>query len=214
VDDTRSLTNVDATVQLIMLQFSFSNINVVPECVRDLPRESINESLSRKRIANGELVINPIENVDVVTFLTDLTSSGYELVDASYQHRVDRRDLRRTYHMVRFVFARSEHATLSNEFLAIRKNIVASLREMCEQAIWRVRLFLNPLFSNDEEVMGEHAVSINLERRTPFCDNVGKPVKVWQKDDNGERIGDAPVQIRPDYYLNFLDRTIQVLPSK
>ncbi|MEX1997299.1 MAG: hypothetical protein WEA04_01300 [Candidatus Andersenbacteria bacterium] len=208
------LTNVSSAVRLIALQFSFSNPDVVPLCVRQLPQETSNDSLKRRSVANGELVINPIENVGLVEFLGELESNGYEMVDGVYQTRVNPKNPRQPYHMVRFVFARREYIQPNKEFGERRPLVRQALRTMCEQAMWRVRAFLNPLFVGDEEVYGESAVSINLEARKPLFDNFGQSLKVWRKDADGKRLGDAPVPLQPDYSLNFAADQIRVQPPQ
>ncbi len=208
------LSNVSSAVRLICVQFDFSNPEVVPVCVRKLPQETTNESLKRMSIANGELVINPIENVSLVDFPGELESNGYEIVDALYQPRVNPKNHKQTYHMVRFVFARSEYVQSNEEFGQRRSTIRQALRTMCKQAMWCVRAFLNPLFVEGNEAYGENAVSINLVARKPLFDSLGNPIKVWRKNTNGNRIGDQPVLLYPDYSLNFSANQIRVQPSQ
>jgi hypothetical protein len=188
------------------MQFSFSNINVVPTSVKKLELEMLEERNERKTYkGNGEVIIKPIENVSLVEFLDNL-EVGYELVDAFYQPRIDPKDPRgnRIYHMVRFLFARRKYVKLSDEFKEVRSTIYAELRKICEQAMWRVRAFLNPFFMDDEEVLGQRALSINLEARKPLFHPDGQPVTVWQKDERGNRVGETPFPLKPDYYLTTL----------
>lgn len=209
---TQGLSGIGSTVRLIVLRFSFSNPEVVPLCVRKLPHEKENELLN-KSVANGELVIDPSEKVGLVEFLGELEQSGYEMVDATYQPRIDPGNPKRTYHVVRFMFARREYAQPTDQFISVRPTTKQALRTMCEQAMWRVRAFLNPLFVRGETVDGEHAVSVNLEVRKPLFDNVGNPVRTWRKDENGNRLGDAPVPLQPDYVLRLTNSELRILSA-
>ena len=112
--------------------------------------------------------------------------------------------------MVRFLFARREFVDLSEEFKVVRDIISKELRSICEVAMWRVRTFLNPFYKDGEEVIGYRAISVNLESRKPlFCPD-GQPVTVWQKDEKGNRVGDAPLPLKPDYCLRVKDNTVQL----
>ena len=198
------MVTLDRTIRLVGLQFSFSNINVVPELLKELELESLEERNERKgRKSSGEMVITPTENSSLMEFLSDLEVAGYELVDAFYQPRVHPKNPRIIYHMARFLFARREHADPSEEFKGVRNAISAELLKICEQAMWRVRAYLNPFFTADEEVPGYHALSINLEGRKPVFLHDGQPVVVWQKDEEGNRVGDTPLPLRPDYHLRL-----------
>jgi hypothetical protein len=204
---------LDDSVRLVSMQFSFSNINVVPTSVKKLELEMLEERNERKTYkGNGEVIIKPIENVSLVEFLDNL-EVGYELVDAFYQPRIDPKDPRgnRIYHMVRFLFARRKYVELSDEFKEVRSTIHAELRKICEQAMWRVRAFLNPFFMDDEEVLGQRALSINLEARKPLFHPDGQLVMVWQKDERGNRVGETPFPLKPDYYLRIEDNVVQSL---
>ncbi|MBI2035674.1 MAG: hypothetical protein HYT12_03245 [Candidatus Liptonbacteria bacterium] len=158
------------------------------------------------------MVIEPTEKCSLVEFLGELEASGYEMVYGFYKMRIDAKDPRgkRSYHMVRYLFARREFVELSDEFKKVRDVIRAELRSICESAMWRVRAFLNPFYKNGEEIPGERAVSINLEARQPLFRPDGQPVTVWQKDENGERVGDAPLPLKAAYYLRIVGGAVQL----
>ena len=203
---------LDSSVRLVALQFSFSNPGAMPVSVKRLNQETSEERNERKNHSSGTLVIEPTENCSLVDFLDDLKSAGYEMVDAFYKERIDPKYPRgqRTYHMVRFLFARREFVDLSEEFKVVRDIISKELRSICEVAMWRVRTFLNPFYKDGEEVIGYRAISVNLESRKPlFCPD-GQPVTVWQKDEKGNRVGDAPLPLKPDYCLRVKDNTVQL----
>ena len=202
---------LDRTVRLVALQFSFSNPDAILTTVRRLDRETQEEHVIRKSHSSGIMVIEPIEKCSLVELLGDLEASGYEMVDAFYKERIDAKDPRgkRSYHMVRFLFTRREFMELSDEFKKVRDAIRAELQSICETTMWRVRSFSNPFYKDGEEIPDQRAVSVNLEARTPLFRPNGQPVTVWQKDENGKRVGDAPLPLKADYYL----RTMWVMSS-
>jgi len=209
------VVTLDSSVRLVALQFSFSNADAIPTSVKRLDRETPEERNERKNHASGTPLIEPTENCSLVDFLDEIKSAGYEMVDALYKERIDPKDPRgrRMYHMVRFLFARREFVDLSEEFKATRDIISRELRSICEVAMWRIRAFLNPFFEKGEEVIGYHAISINLESRKPLFRPDGQPVTVWQKDEKGNRVGDAPLPLKPDHYLCIKDNAVQLTAS-
>ena len=205
---------IDGSVRLVALQFSFSNINIVPEILQERELDTTADRNERKaREGSGEMVIMSTENSSLVKFLNDLEASGYELVDAFYQPRVHPKNPRILYSMVRFLFARREYVDLSDEFRKTRDVTYAELRKICEQAMWRVRAYLNPCFKDNEEVPGQHALSVNLEGRKPLFLPDGQPVVVWQKDEEGNRVGDAPLPLKPDHSLRIVDEVVQLVTA-
>lgn len=203
---------LNGSVRLVAIQFSFSNPDVIPSSVKRLNRETQEERVERKNHSSGVVVIEPTEKCSSVEFLGELEAAGYEMVDAFYKERIDPKDPRgkRTYHMVRFLFARHKFVELSDEFKKVRDVIRAELRSICESAMWRVRSFSNPFYKNGEEIPDQRTVSINLEVRQPLFRPDGQPVTVWQKDENGERVGDAPLPLKASYCLHIVDDAIQL----
>lgn len=206
---------LNGTVRLVILQFSFSNPDVIPATVKRQHRETPEERAVRKSHPSGVMVIEPTKKCSLVEFLGELEAAGYEMVDAFYKERIDAKDPRgkRTYHTVRFLFARREFVELSDEFKKVRDVIRAELQSICESAIWRVRSFSNPFYKNGEEVPGQRAVSINLEARQPLFRPDGQPVTVWQKDENGKRVGDAPIPLKADYCLRIAGDAVQLVAA-
>ena len=206
------MVTIDTSIRMIMIQFSFSNPDAIPAFIRGLERqrETREECVSRKVGVNGSPCISPTEGCTVREFVENLEAAGYQLVDAFYQRRVDHKDPRgnRWYHMARFVFASAEWADPSEEFIAMRTNVKASLQEMCEASLWRVRGFLNPFYQEGQEIAGQHAVSINCESRQPLKQSDGKPVVSWQKDAAGNRVGNAPLPLQPKHSLKVIEKEI------
>lgn len=201
------------SVRLVALQFSFSNPKAIPVSVKRLGSETPEERNERKNHSSGTMVIEPTENCSLIDFLDELKGAGYEMVDALYKERIDPKDPRgrRMYHMVRFLFARHEFVDLSEEFKAMRDIISRELRGICEVVMWRVRVFLNPFYKGGEEIIGHHTISVNFESRRPLFRPDGQPVTVWQKDEKGNRVGNAPLPLKPDCCLRVKDNTLQLM---
>jgi len=200
-------------IRLISLQFSFSNPDVIPATVRRQNQETPKERVERKSHSNGIMVIEPTEKCSLIEFLGQLEEAGYEMVDAFCKERINAKDLhnKRTYHMVRFLFARREFAELSDEFLEVRDIIRAELWSICKSAMWRVRSFSNPFYKNGEEIHDQRTVSINLEARQPLFRPNGQQVAVWQKDESGKHVGDAPLVLKADCSLRIEGNAIQLV---
>jgi len=202
---TGDVVFLEKDVRMIMLQFSFSNPNVIPSCVRRLNQETQDELLDRKSRSNGILVIKPTERCFLAGFIKDLNMSEYEIVDSFYKKRIDAKDSngKNKYHTVRFLFARREFAEVSNDFKKVRPIISTELRKICETAMWRVRLFFNQFYKDGKDINGQYALSINLEARQPFYCPDGQPVTVWQKDEKGKRVGKSPLPLKAEYELRI-----------
>ena len=202
-------TTLGPSVRLVSLQFSFSNPDVVPDCVKRLPAETPTQATARKTVpVPGQAVIQPTEDISLAEIPKMLEDSGYELVDAFYRPRVDPSNPKKTYHMVRFVFAHREHVSLSSEFKLVRERIRLALNEICTHAMWRTRSFLNPFYRNGEGIEGQYAMSLNFEARKPLFLPDGQPVVMWQKDAEGRRVGTAAVPLQAKFALVVKDSII------
>jgi len=190
-------------VRMIVVQFSFSNPEVIPSGIKRRGRESVFEHVARKLQATGERVIEPTENVFLGHLVGDLEGNGFELVDAFYQCRPKGENLDRTYYMVRFLFARREFAMPSAEFMQVRDAIRAELQEMLRIAFWRVRAFLNPFYLDGVEVPGQKSLSINLEARVPLFFPDGRLIMARRKE-NGKKIGN-PQSLQPDFAMSVAE---------
>ncbi|MCL5006887.1 MAG: hypothetical protein M1153_01970 [Patescibacteria group bacterium] len=159
------------------------------------------------------MIIEPTEGCSLLELLGDLEVAGYELVDAFYQQRIDAKDPRgeRTYHMVRFLFASREFAEPSKWFKSIRDKLLNELRTICENALWRTRCFLNPFYENGEEVVDQRFVSVNLEVRQPLFHPDGQPVTIWKRNEEGKRVGDAPVPLTSSHRLRMVGSCVKLM---
>jgi len=193
---------------MVAMQFSFSNARAVPRWIGAEERESPEESKGRKNRSTGKLVIEPVEGCSLMRFVEDIEKAGYTLVDAFSQKRLQKGQVENTYQMVRFVFVRNDFLKSPNSFASVRALALASLNEMCKSALWRIRAFLNPYYDHGEKVPGEYFVGINLEARQPLRLLDGRPVTMWQKDERGMRIGDAPLPLQPSHWLRIQNEEI------
>jgi hypothetical protein len=199
---------------VVMLQFSFSNPDVVPAVAKRMAQETPEEQVKRKSYSNGVVLIEPTERCSLAKLLGELEAAGYEMVDAFYKKRIDAKDPhgKRMYHMSRFLFARREFVELSDEFKKVREAIRTELRSICESAMWRVRSFSNPFYKNGVEIPNQRAVSINLEGRRPLFNSAGNRLKVWQRNTLSEKVGTAPLPIQPTHELRIIYSALALKP--
>lgn len=201
------------SVAMVVVQFNFSNVNIIPASVRHLVHETPKEHTERKDRATGVLVVQPTEKCSLVEFLGELETAGYELVDAVYMERLNpnSKGPNKTYHMLRFLFGRVESAKISDEFKAVRDLILEDLHTICKNAMWRVRVFNNPYYRNGEEIAEQRTLSVNLEIRQPYESN-GQPIMARQKDKDG-KLSDAPLPLRPDYCLRIRENAVSLMTA-
>lgn len=184
-----------------MLRFSFSNLDLIPDCLeQESGIEKPEKFLARQFEIPGEQFIEPVEAVGCLLFIRDMEEAGYIIVDAFF--KVGKK-YGRDFGIMLFTFAIKENAHCSERFLRAKLAIEQKLHNLFEQNMWRVRAFLNPFFKNGKMIDDLYAVSVNFEVRTPLVDGNGKPLVQWQKNDKGERIGDAPIKICPKLFLRI-----------
>lgn len=207
------MLNINGCVQLLAMQFSFANMKTIPATIRNIGWETPEESEKRcNRNGNGILVIEPTLDCSLAEFLSDLVAD-WQMVEAFGQERINPNPGRReTFYMIRFTFV-PRPASLTDYYLSIQDACQAGLEEMCQSAIWQVRVFSNPFYKNRTEVAGLRHLSINLGKRTPLFHPDGKPIVTRLKDESGQPIGD-PLPIRPRFQLRIVGETIQLVPAE
>lgn len=128
------MVTLNDTIHLIILQFSFSNYDAIPAAVERLDREAPEVRMQRNHYSDGVMVIKLTEKHYLAEFFGELEAAGCEMVDAFYGERIDAKDPgnRRTYHMVRLLFARRRSAELSEGFRKGRDIIRAEIRSICD----------------------------------------------------------------------------------
>lgn len=202
---------LDSSVRLVLLQFSFSNPSAIPPSVRRRSPETPEERDERKDRADGVMIIQPTEGTSLAEFPRDLEAAGYKLVDAFCKERINKNNPHmKRYHMVRFTFARREYAEISQGFWKVREAIRAELQSICGSSLWRVRAFDNPFYQDGAEVSGQRTMSVNLEVREPLFVN-GQPVKMWGRDSEGKRIGEAAVPLKAKRHFRLVAREPMIM---
>jgi len=189
-------------VRMVLVQFQCNGHKGVPAYITRLDEKS---SASRGYTGKGVQVIKPTQNVSLDELCTGLKASGLELVSAFCQDRpVDGH----SRYIVRFTFVRASDVKDPAEVYKWQNLMRTALSEMCETALWQTTAFVNPYFRDSEAVEGLSTASINCNMRTPLYCSDRTPKMRWQKDDNGRRIGDAPLPLRADYLLVVRENTI------
>ena len=193
-------------VRQIRLQLSFSNKSVVPESIRWVDKETIIECIKRKlRDSDGNVVFPSTEKCSLSKLPDGLATAKYELVDAFCQERINlkffRNRNRNTYYMVRFLFVPSKLADVSKSFKNESGKIQNDFEDMCHGALWRAQVFSNLFYGDGGEITGERVVNIALVAREPLFRSDGTPVMVWQKDENGNRVGGKPAPLKAKHFL-------------
>lgn len=196
------MCTLDDSISLVALQFTFSNQDILPTAVQQLADETEVEQCQRIRHSgSGRELIKPTDDCSLVEFVGELEAAGYQLVSAFSQQRLQPRDQRRNYYIVRFMFARSDLVKRNEGFAMIKGEIRSNLLQLCHQALWQVRVFNNPLYEEGQEVLGQHSLMINLGKRLPLYRAGGERVAEWRKDAKGRRLGVAPVLLTARHQL-------------
>ncbi len=190
---------LEDSARIVALQFRFSNPNALPKYVKQLPEETRESQINRKSNPTGAVVVESAANTSLAQLLLDLEYFGYEMINAVSFLRSELRDPagKSKYSIVRYSFVPREHVRISDEFRTLRVEAIGDLRGICEGALWAAEVYSNP-FGLDEETLsvGQRMVSINLAGRRPI-------VPVWKRDGEGNRLGEAPALLQPDYSLRL-----------
>jgi hypothetical protein len=65
-----------------------------------------------------------------------------------------------------------------------------------------------------EKIPGQRRASINLEACQPLPRPDGQSVTVWQKDENGRRVGDMPIPLKADYCPHVVVDAVQFVTAQ
>lgn len=183
---------------VVALQFRFTNRFAIPPFTR---RMMIQTTKKNTALQPGELVIEPIDGSSVGEVLLDLEKEGFALINVQCEERDTGKGSR--HYIARFIFSATEKA--SESFTQIRNPLKRELVEICTEALWRTRVYVNPLTDN------RRGASIVLDTRTPFVHGDGRPVTVRAKDPaTGERVG-APLPLSPSHHLHLLSASDFIL---
>lgn len=198
---------------LVTLQFRLSSLSLVPLAVRGLRRKhSERPAYPPNGPTPGVQITDLAKNCDLSDSAFELKMAGYELVDAFHEERGDER--RDTHHIVRYVFARCEYVKpLAEEFLGKRVELLTGFLSLSCSAMWNVFAHKNRFFQDGKEVPGQEVLSINLMNRTPYRSPDGQPVMVWQKDADGNRVGNEKVPLSPEKRLRIVESAVQLMTA-
>lgn len=178
-------------VEAIIIQFSGSSDKWIPRSVWSVPDETHRESNGRKAKAGGVVAIEPTEQVSVAD-VADLLDTGFTITNVLRQMRVNRNQPGKKYHMLRYVIhptsdrAEDSLENIKGNYPDVESDFVGLLND----SLWRVRAYHNPQES------GGVVISINLELRVPLLYPDGEPIKVYPRDEAGNKVGPAE-PIRP-----------------
>ncbi|MDD2732161.1 MAG: hypothetical protein PHI53_03120 [Candidatus Pacebacteria bacterium] len=200
---------LEGRAKLLMLQFTFSSKAMLPSGLAEKAKETISEMMERRSKTTGIKFIDPVEKVSISLFPKDLMMVGYVLVDAFYTVRTNA--YAKNYYIVRFIFATEDNAYPSFALIEHQNSTLDALLGISQNAIWRVRAFLNPFVRNGEIIDDCHSISINLDSRRSLINNDGSPVIEWEKDEQGKRIGTEPVPVKPKLFLRIKDDDIRII---
>lgn len=220
----QTLGYLDASVRKVTLQFSMSHGNQVPRWVTWVKPETTGERSIRKAASvPGEQFLFPekekdgsgrdVNDASLVYLVDDLIAAGFTLVEAIAQERLPIKAGAPAYAMVRYSFYREELADCSSDFLRNMGKIMDDLKRFLELATWRVRGFRNPSFSKDGVIVSDaYSISVTMEARNPLFvgNDKTKPQVRWQKDANGDRVGDAPLAVVPGSYVSIIDNEVSL----
>ena len=194
-------------IRSVIAQFAYTNESLMPSGI-SLKAETIEQFVAKSSAVRGEQILDPTNDIGALPFTLDLLEAGYELVDA-FSRRQSKNG--RPFFTTRFVFAQREHAHSSEAFLAKKDAILVELTKMVTEAMWRARSSCNPFFCEGEMIPDVDSASVNFEARSPLFDGSGKPLVRWQRDEAGEKVGDAPFPLKPSGFLRIQDEGICVV---
>jgi hypothetical protein len=198
---------LEGTLRIVSLRFRVNNLKLVPQGIREkVHNETPSQFIARQSSrAAGEECIAPTKDVSCAQFLNDLTATGYVMIDAFFQV------LNPKYIIVRFDFVILEHFLPSDEFSQGAKiKAEIGLRNLAEKNMWRIQAYLNPFFFEGYEIDDQYGLAINLDSRKPLVDKNGQTILVWEKDEQRERVGEAPIELRPKLFLQIQDDEIVI----
>jgi len=180
-----NLSGVISSINTILVQFSISNTNAVPRCLRAERREALSEKEKRVSQNNGIELTEKRENVTVASIIFQLKDAGFFLVDGCTKE-LYHLDKKGTYTVARFTFKREE---VKDDYIHLAKR---AFRLLSEDAFWAVKSYLN-IPSEDGKTS---FISINMSGRKPLRDGAGNLIMARLRDNDGNQIGE-PVPIQP-----------------
>lgn len=196
---------LDDSVRLIVLQFNFSNPNVIPRSIKISDQEQSQKEAAQKP-ATGKLLFETPEKISLERAITGLLETGYEMTDAFCKVKTNGRGKPNSYSAF-FIFAKRENARITEKFWETRKQHYLELFRLCREALWQIKVFYNPLFENGKETAGQRAVNILAQNRQPLFQSNGSRIFTTKQE------GTLKIQIpvMPSQYLQIKSNAIQVI---
>lgn len=208
----KELTTVNEKDLEISLQFSFTNLDAIPQFLEDLPEENTENAVARRQLnnrgtgtdlTNGQFLK---KMVDLRQLPIQLLRTNYELIGAWKQQRLHTKagySQNKPYWMIRFRFrhkngiaeCRSKMGEPAWEMLQENRPILlGELVTICSLAFWQMRAWRNPYYRDGIPLPNAYAISLNFEGR--------KPLYEW---DPPRELGDhdLPPQFKPDAVFNI-----------
>lgn len=204
---------LNASVRLVALRFRFASFEALPSPLRFLIRDA-KENKAQYAPTGGIMTIEPTPQCSLAGLREALESAEYQLVGVTCEEQQNTGDRTgKTVHYIAvFTFAHNQVAAIYDRtFWEMREELRALLTNICESAYWRVRTYLNPFYANGREVPGEHAVSVNLEVRQPLLGPSGTPITEWEKDAEGNRVGEAAKPLAPKSAVHIVGSTLTLV---
>lgn len=199
---------LNANDRLLMVQFDLTNYEALPFSLPKLEKETLEESRKRRSAAKISAIKTRLLDLQKKIFAAyvpiSLYTSGYVLVDARLQERVDKKSTIIYYDAIRYTFVRKEFEKRDDEnlkkFLPFRGIHYAGLQELCELALWKkIRIYRNPFYDNGTEIPGQHAISLNLDGREPLFES-SKSARTYTPE------------IKPDFQLVIANDCLMLDP--
>lgn len=195
---------------VVGLQFKFPKLGAVPPFTRQMVQATA-KTKETQELPTGTQVLEPTEGISLVTTLDDLESANYSLVNVICEERKNSSGFG-THYVARFVFAAPSSRMRSTPTFLRRKDVLRKeLQAICESALWRARGYANPFRRNGRLVPDAATANVVFDSRKPFIQGDGQPVMVWPTDTAGERIGEKPLPLAPDFHLRApMGRALQL----
>ncbi len=209
---------LDQEVRGVMFCFNLSSTKLVSKGLRwttaeSDPPHSVGKADFPDSDARAERqFLRSGANVDLAGFVDELHAAGFVMTSAegrtkNLAYAKEGVAWSKTHHRVRFIFHREslEYPLESSMATYLKLHGESALTRLSKESMWSIEGFRNPL--RGEEGTG---ISLQCSNRTPLYLRPGVPCVRWQKDANGERIGNEPIPVTPRAYLRLVEGRIIV----
>jgi hypothetical protein len=204
------MSDSQETTRSISFTFHHKQLGViVPKTLWQFLTE-VTKTESQKTGTNGVSVFPPTERCSLHHLPKDLEKGGFKLCAVNFEKVHGEQGLR---HKVKFVFAKEEYANPNQKVVKGHKLLAAVFQNLVSANLWQAQQYSNPVLQKGEVVAGVKSCSIDLNARVPLYEN-GKLKLEWEKDEQGEHVGDKALPIYPKNVLSFSGDSVQLNASK